>query len=70
MIEAVVDTTTNPLTLTVNTGALRRVEVTVTVIGQAITATGTLPITATDDERTWTLETDDGTTAVYRAPLA
>jgi hypothetical protein len=64
-LTATLDLTKQPPTLTVVSDR-RKVEVDVTVLGETVTATGTFPITITDDSgRAWSLKSDDGATAIY-----
>ena len=56
-----------PIELTVVSDK-RKVEVTVSAVGETATATGQFPIKVTDASgRKWTLKSDDGATAVYTA---
>lgn len=64
-LTATIDLTLTPPTLTVVSDK-RVVKVTVSAAGDTATGTATFPITVTDDSgRTWTVKSDDGTTAVY-----
>jgi hypothetical protein len=66
MLTATIDLTKTPLELTVVSDK-RVVSVQVSVLGETATATGKFPVKVTDSNRTWTLKTDDGKTAVYTA---
>lgn len=63
-LTAKVDTSTAAPTLTVVSDK-RNVSVAVTVLGETVNASGRFPVTIVDAARTWTLKSDDGTTAVY-----
>lgn len=64
-LTASVDLTKNPPTLTVVSDK-RKVSVQVSAVGETATATGTFPIKVTDDSgKAWSVQSDDGTTAVY-----
>lgn len=63
-LTASVDTTKTPLELTVTRPPVHGE---VTVLGETISFEGVLAIKVTDAERTWTLKTDNGTTALYTA---
>ena len=63
-LTASLDLNATPPTLTVESDR-RLVEVDVRSAGESTTAIGVWPVTVTDDERTWTVVSDDGTTAVY-----
>lgn len=66
MLTATIDLTKTPIELTVVSDK-RVVSVQVAVLGETATATGKFPVKVTDTDRTWTLKTDDGKTAVYTA---
>ena len=66
MLTATVDLTKTPIELTVVSDK-RAVSVQVTVLGETVPAVGKFPIKVVDADRTWTLKTDDGKTAVYTA---
>lgn len=64
-LTANVDTTKNPVTLTVVSDK-RKVSVQVSAVGETATATGTFPVIIKDDSgKSWTVQSDDGVTAVY-----
>jgi hypothetical protein len=63
-LTATVDVTATPITLTIKSDK-RKVEVSVTSAGETATGTALFPIKITDASRTWTLKSDDGSTAVY-----
>ena len=64
-LTASVDVTKNPIELTVVSDK-RKVSVVVEAVGEQATATGQFPVKVTDSSgRTWTIKSDDGTTAVY-----
>lgn len=68
-LQAAVDTSKTPFTLTVTSDRRKfSGDVTVSSAGDTATATyaGQFPVAVTDDSgRVWTVESDDGTTAVY-----
>lgn len=64
-LTAKLDLTTSPATLTV-TSDRRKVSVDVHAAGDDAVATGTFPVTVADTSgRAWSVQSDDGTTAVY-----
>lgn len=70
-ITANVNVSTTPIELTVkldaSLAAKRSIDVDITVLGETVHASAYFPIKVVDAERTWTLKTDDGVTAVYTA---
>lgn len=66
MLTASIDLTKAPIELTVVSDK-RVVSVQVSAVGETATATGRFGVKLTDTDRTWTLKSDDGKTAVYTA---
>lgn len=66
MLTATIDLKKIPIELTVVSNK-RVVAIAVTAVGESILATGNFPVYVVDADRTWTLKTDDGKTAVYTA---
>lgn len=65
MITGKIDASKNPIELTV-TSDKRIVTATVQAVGETAELKGQFPVTITaTGGRTWTLKSDDGTTAVY-----
>lgn len=58
--------TVTPIKLTV-TSDKRKVSAQIAAVGESLLLTGTFPVTVTDAARTWTIQSDDGVTAVYTA---
>jgi hypothetical protein len=64
-LSATLDITVTPIKLTV-TSDKRKVDVEVKASGETATGTATFPVQITQTGgRTWTLQSDNGTTAIY-----
>ena len=70
-LTASVDTTKTPLELNIGLSAelaeKRSIHDDITVLGETVAVDALFPIKVVDAERTWTLKSDSGTTAVYTA---